>query len=117
MTRCWSSASSASRKATWRGLVPFVLLDAHNRIAVSQEDAQAYLASDVVWKDVKLCYDGFLEVFPKATWHRNTYARWACRCSQWAEADRLFRQIGDNPDLDVFHSKALYDYYRRRPHD
>jgi hypothetical protein len=98
----------------WRGLVPFVLLDAHNRIAQNHEDPEAYLASEVVWKDVKLCYDGFLEVFPKATWHRNAYARWACRCSHWGEADLLFRQIGEAPDLTVFHSKALYDYYRAK---
>jgi hypothetical protein len=45
---------------------------------------------------------------------RSKYARYANRCRQWAEADRQFKILGDDPALRVFGSMTSYDYQRKK---
>jgi hypothetical protein len=101
----------------WAGNLPYVLARAHSDVAREMMDPQQYLAQPQVWDDIRSVHEGYLKVFPdapRAAWHRNRLAKWACDCGQWDAAWEAFSRIGDNPDLTVFRSRALYDYYRRK---
>ena len=102
----------------WWGPIPTVLVDAHMDLAVcGPYDPWDYYKQPEVWSDIEAVYRSFLEVFPdspRAPWYRNTLARWACDCGQWEAAHALFNQIGDEPDLSVFRSMAVYNYYRKK---
>jgi hypothetical protein len=101
----------------WTGNLPYVLVRAHADISRETTDPAAYLAQPGVWDDIRSVHEGFLKAFPdapRARWHRNRLARWACECQKWDAAWELFSRIGDDPDLGVFRSKALYNYYRRK---
>lgn len=101
----------------WTGNLPYVLVRAHSDVAREMVEPQQYLAQPHVWDDIRSVHEGFLKAFPdapRAAWHRNRLAKWACDCSQWDAAWEAFSRIGDNPDLTVFRSRALYNYYRRK---
>jgi hypothetical protein len=99
------------------GRLPDILFDAHAQIAKERPDADAYLASPAVWADIEAVHRTFLDAFPTspwAPWYRNRLAKWAVECQQWDEAVKRFGEIGDTPDLSVFRSKAVYNYYRKK---
>jgi hypothetical protein len=101
----------------WWGPLPTILPDAHRQVATESNDPKAYYRQPAVWKDVEAVHKSFLEAFPTSpnvAWHRNRLAKWACDCEHWDEAVRQFDRIGDDIDRNVFPSKAVYDYYRRK---
>jgi hypothetical protein len=101
----------------WWGPLPTILVDAHEGIAKEMADPKEYLAQPQVWDDIESVYRSFLEIFPdspKAGWYRSKMAMWACECQQWTAAKRIFDEIGDKPDLQVFRSQAVYNYYKKK---
>jgi hypothetical protein len=101
----------------WWGPLPTVLVDAHETISKEMQDPQAYLAQPQVWDDIGAVYQSFLDIYPDAPrtgFYRSKMARWACECRQWEAARKLFADIGDKPDLTVFRSQAVYNYYRKK---
>jgi tetratricopeptide (TPR) repeat protein len=102
----------------WWGPIPTILVEAHEEIArCGIEDPKAYFARPQVWKDIESVYRSFLEVYPDshlAPWYRSKLAKWACDCQQWDAARKVFAEIGDQPDLSVFRSMAVYNYYRKK---
>jgi hypothetical protein len=101
----------------WAGNLPNLMVEAHQAVSIETSDPAAYLSQPAVWDDIRGVHEGFLKVYPdapRAAWHRNRLAKWACDCQQWDAAWELFAQIGDKPDPTVFRSQALYDYYRRK---
>jgi len=102
----------------WYAPLPTILPDAHRQVAKESADPKACYRQPAVWKDVEAVHKSFLEAFPDSrnvAWHRNRLAKWACDCEQWDEAVRQFAKIGDDDiDKNVFASKAVFDYYRRK---
>jgi hypothetical protein len=99
------------------GPLPEVLYEAHMAVSKETPDPRAYLAIPAVWADLEAVHRDFLEIFPdsfKVPWYRSRLAKLACDCQKWDDAVKLFDEIGDKPDLRVFTSKAVYDYYRRK---
>jgi hypothetical protein len=100
----------------WWGPLPTILVDAHNQVGKERGDSRAYLARPEVWADLKEVYGSFLDAFPespRAPWYRNRLAKWACDARRWPDADKLLRAIQE-PDLYVFRSQAVFDYYRKK---
>ena len=101
----------------WWGPLPTILVDAHVGVSKETQDPKAYLAQPEVWDDIRAVYGSFLEAFPdspRAGWYRSTLAKWACDCQQWPEAKKLFDEIGEKPNLEVFRSPAVYNYYKKK---
>lgn len=67
-----------------------------------------------VWDDVRGVFGGYLEHFPGDVVARSKYAKHANRCRQWAEADRQFKILGDDPALRIFGSMTSYNYHRKK---
>lgn len=91
------------------GRIPFILAEAHHRIAEDALDPDAYLRQPEVWEDVKTVYEGYLRLFPDHDWHLNGYAKWATQCGRWNEARQLFQKIGDRPDVRVWGNAETYE--------
>ncbi len=98
----------------FRGRTVIDLVNVHLMIAREVPDGRAYLARDDVGRDVAACYEGYLALYPRSTWHRSKLALLACEAGRWADTRRLLGRVGDAPNLDVFGSRAVYDYYRRK---
>jgi hypothetical protein len=99
------------------GPLPEVLYDAHMAVSREVPDAKAYLAIPAVWADLEAVHRNFLDIFPdsfKVPWYRSRLAKLACECQQWDAAVKAFEEIGDEPDLRIFTSKAVYNYYRKK---
>ena len=101
----------------WWGPLPTILVDAHDQVGRERGEGKAYMARPAVWADLKEVYGSFLDAFPdspRAPWYRNRLAKWACAAGRWQDADKLLRAIGDAPDLAVFRSQAVFEYYRKK---
>jgi hypothetical protein len=102
------------REANWSTQIPFILIEAHIRLAQDASDIDAYYQSPNVWDDIRSVYDTYLQKYPDSKWARSGYAKWACTCGQWQSAVRLFDQLNDHPDLTVFNGSANYEYVKRK---
>jgi hypothetical protein len=103
-----------AKQQNYRGQLPFVLVDLHAQRADWSGEKETYFERPGVWEDVSAVYTGYLELFPKDVLVRSKYARYANRCRHWAEADRQFKILGDNPALRVFGSMTSYNYHRKK---
>ena len=91
------------------GTVPLILFDAHYMYMNSVVKKDSYWLEPDVWPDVKLSFDRFFELNPKAVSWRHNYARYAYWCRQ---ADALREQIalmGNEISYDYFGGREKYD--------
>lgn len=91
------------------GTVPLILSDAHYSYMNSVVRADSYWLEPDVWPDIKLSFERFFELNPKAVSWRHNYARYAYWCRQ---ADVLRDQIalmGDEINYDYFGGREKYD--------
>ena len=121
-TRIWAMDADARldfarellRQQNYRGQLPFVLVDLHASRADWSGEKETYFEQPGVWDDIRAVYSGYLDLFPKDVLVRSKYARYANRCRQYAEADRQFKILGENPALRVFGSMTSYNYHRKK---
>jgi hypothetical protein len=99
----------------WEGRLPFILVDAHVRLAGYETDPDAYFTgSPDVWRDIRSVFEPYLMRYPRSVRDRSNYAYHAARCGQWEVARRQFEILGDDPDLESFGTRDAYEYLRRR---
>jgi hypothetical protein len=69
----------------WRGIVPLVLRDAHDRLSnyLDKEKRGDYWLSSRVWKDVQQSYDRYFELNPGDISYRHNYALDAYKCREY----------------------------------
>jgi hypothetical protein len=103
----------------WEGRLPFILVEAHRRLArislsrvPPDRIAEGYYARPYVWNDIRSVYEPFLALHPESRYDKSCYARLAALCCQYALADRLFEELGDQWWHSVFAGGAEYPYLR-----
>jgi hypothetical protein len=98
----------------WNAGFPFILVHAHEALSrYNRNDPDAYFKQPGVWPDIKSVYTPYLDMYPDATHQRSQLALYACRCGQWADANRQFVQLGDKIDLQVFQNQTNFDRLRK----
>jgi tetratricopeptide (TPR) repeat protein len=103
----------------WEGRLPFILIEAHRRLArisLASHDPRApqegYYGRPYVWDDVQSVYDPYLKLHPDSRYDKSCYARLAVLAGKYALANRLFEELGNGWWRSVF-SGADYDWMRR----
>jgi hypothetical protein len=102
------------RGGNWEGRIPFILVDAHWKLAQDAPDRDEYFTQPEVWDDLRSEYEPYLKRHPDAAWDRSYYAYYATLCGRWDVARQQFEILGDNPELKPFGTKAAYEYLRER---
>ena len=96
--------------ANWSARLPFILLEAHSRLATYEPVPIEYWRKPEVWADVQQLYQAALAADPDSTYDRSGYALYAYRAEQWKLADALFKGLGDEPDLNAMQcTRAQYE--------
>lgn len=98
----------------WESGLPFVLVEAHERLAGLRNGSRLYYDTPDVWKDIHEVYGTYLEKYPDARRRRTQYARLAALCGQWKVADEQFNLLGDRAFVDVFRTRDEYEELRRK---
>lgn len=84
----------------WPARLPFILVEAHRRVAASTPHPADYWRRPDVWNDVQTVYRDCLAVArPDAVYERSSFALYACTAGQWKVATGLFKELGDHPNL------------------
>lgn len=97
----------------WAAHIPMILVIARERLAHFTMDMYKYYAQPSVWRDIHAAFTGFLRHYPRDMYHHSWYAMLACRCGHWNTAARQFKIIGRHGAMGIFHSRAVFHYYRR----
>jgi WD40 repeat protein len=85
-------------------------LTLYARIAWSKDFlfGNIFRESAIEWPKMR---DGFLDImkqWPDSAWNRNNFCRLACTAGDHATAARLFRELGEDLDYDVWHSRNQF---------
>jgi tetratricopeptide (TPR) repeat protein len=102
------------KSENWRAGTPMILVQVQRQLADESADGSEYLHRPDVWADIRDVYEGGLLSFPEDTRRRSEYAKLATQCGRWDVAHKQFDILGDKPDMDVFISKASYEYLCRK---
>ena len=93
----------------WEAGLPMILVDAHRDAAHYTEGGYSsrlktiYLRSDAaVWHDIDSVLSQAMERGPRSDFRKLRFAQLAAWSHHWAEADRLFREVGDLYDPRVY---------------
>jgi hypothetical protein len=87
------------------GRLPAVAVQVHWNLAHTWSGrnelslSRAYFAQappDEIWRDVQAVYGPDMSRMPGSRYHLTRYAILAAHCGRWAEADRVFKQLGGN---------------------
>lgn len=100
----------------WRGTVPLIIVDAHERLEKYLPDGPArksYWKQPAVWLDIDRAYTRFFTLSPEATAYRPYHARYAYRCEQWATLKEQLKHLGE-ADYAVFGGKAEFEKMQQR---
>ncbi len=100
-------------EGNWAAHIPMILVIARERLDHYSMDMYKYYAKPAVWRDIHAAFAGFLRHYPHDTYHRSWYAMLACWCGHWNTAARQFKIIGPHGAMGIFHSRAVFHYYRR----
>ncbi len=119
------------RTGNWEGRLPFVLAEAHQRLAGvewseprrerpgNRRPDRSYFAQPRVWDDLRAVYEPYLAKHPDARYERSVYARMAALGGHYTEAVRLFKELGpDNWWRTVFRGRdAEYRMLKQEAED
>lgn len=98
----------------WPARLPFILLNAHTRLARYEKTPLDYWKRPAVWADVRSLYQACLAADPDSVFDQSGYALYAYRAEQWKLADELFRKLGGKPNLRAMDcTPAQYEEMRR----
>jgi len=91
------------RTKNTEGRLPFILLEAHHRLARNAVPPNAsisresdYFTRPYVWKDIQAIYEPLLAKHPDSTYDKSCYARFATLTGHSELANRLFEELGTN---------------------
>ncbi len=101
-------------EGNFRGRTALMLARAHWMIAEDTNNPLGYVRQPKVWKDISACYTKCLEVLPDSHEDRSYFARLACDCGQWKEADRHFKILGEHAVMAPFGTPEAFMEYRFR---
>ena len=98
----------------WRGRLPLILVDAHERLAKYQTGKEDdYFPRSGVWADIQSVLEPFSKQYPRMKWWRSRYAHFACRCGQWEAANRQFVLLGKDALPNAFGGPERYEQLRQ----
>ena len=84
----------------WAARLPFILVEAHRRLAAGAPKPSDYWRRPDVWSDVRAVYEDCLAAArPDADYERSGFAWYACLAGRWKVAAGLFNALGDHPNL------------------
>lgn len=78
------------KEGNWLEQIPFILLDAHQKLAVP-----GYERGPEVWSDLQQVYETYLRLYPGNNVVRSSYAYCAYAAQRWDLARGLMQQLGD----------------------
>jgi hypothetical protein len=91
------------------GTVPLILADAHySYMNHDVRDDRYWLLPDV-WPDIKLSFEKFFKLNPKAISWRHNYARYAYWCQQWDVLQEQIELMGNDINYSYFGGREKYD--------
>lgn len=91
------------------GTVPLILADAHYTYMNRDVRDDKYWLLPDVWPDIKLSFERFFELNPKAISWRHNYARYAYWCQQWDALQEQIGLMGDDINYSYFGGREKYD--------
>jgi hypothetical protein len=87
----------------WEGRLPFILIEAHLRLAKTSLAAVpntpyevSYYSRPYVWNDIQAVYEPHLARHPDSHYDKTCYAKLAAFGGHFELADRLFDELGNN---------------------
>ena len=84
----------------WAARLPFILVEAHRRLAARAPKPADYWRQPEVWSDVQAVYaDCLAQTRPDADYERSGFAWYACLAGRWKVAAGLFDALGEHPNL------------------
>jgi hypothetical protein len=93
----------------WHNRQPFILVMAHlwlghysDRGYLSRPDRAYFTKSPEIWKDFQAVFEGYLSRYPRSSFQRSLYAKFACYCEQWKVAHKQFQTLGDKASAGAF---------------
>ncbi|MBV9008130.1 MAG: glycogen-binding domain-containing protein [Verrucomicrobia bacterium] len=69
--------------------------------------------SHIEWPKMRRGFEDILNGWPDSDWNKNNFCRFACAARDHPTAARLFSQIGERFDYDVWHSRKQFEAARR----
>lgn len=97
------------KAGNWDARLPFQLVEAHHALASYENDKKGYYRNEEVWQDIKAVYEGCLKDRPDRASDRTWYAKLACWCGHYKEANQQFELLGDKVVASVFTGRAEMD--------
>lgn len=88
----------------WKAGLPLLLADYHSSMAAYEENQLVYFKRPEVWKDIKDCYEEFLQRYPNAMVERTKYMRFAAYCKQIEVGKEQLRLLAGNVMPSAFRS-------------
>ncbi len=101
----------------WEGQLPFILVEAHVRLAGStSRTADEYFSRSYVWDDLRSVYEAYLAGHPGSDYDRSCFARFAALGRHYAEAHALFEGLGERVWRSAFGAgqQGTAEYLRLR---
>ena len=97
----------------WVARLPFILVEAHRRLAAAAPKPSDYWRRPDVWNDVQAVYEDCLAVAPPdADYERSGFAWYACLAGRWKLAAVLLKCLGDHPNLRALGGLTPAQYER-----
>jgi hypothetical protein len=78
------------------------------RFLVEKPDQKKYWKDPEVWADIKSSFEKFFQLYPNETGWRHNYARYAYRCEQWDDLNKLIPLLG-NVNYEYFGGKQEFE--------
>jgi hypothetical protein len=98
----------------WASRMPYILYEAHYRLAKYSDDFVAYWRQPEVWADVRAFFEPFLAANPTEYHDRTAYAFCAYNAGEWKVAHEQFEILGDHPsDEKLEHEHVNFEQYQR----
>jgi hypothetical protein len=97
----------------WNLKVPFVLAAAYFQLSQRYEDpAEFYQETPDRCRDIRSIYDGYLKLYPDASYERSAYALALYYCGDYPASNQQFKTLGGDGRIGPFLTRANYDNKR-----
>jgi hypothetical protein len=93
-----------TQNTNWITTARLLLVDAHYEVSREIQDRReraAYWKQPEVWPDIKETYDQWFKLYPKDSYLRQYYARYAAWCGHWPEFEAQMK-LSSSTNYDIF---------------
>ncbi len=96
----WNFGLECAKTQKWSAKIPLVLVD--SIVSNLGQKHPEYFTEPDKWQTLESVFRGYLNLFPRSTYYRSIFARWAVEGQHWAIAEEQFKILGDQWDRVVF---------------